>query len=202
MTRQQLGGVETVFLGAEHLRQTGRQLVAAVDVDINLRGHRLVTLGLDDDHAIGTLGAIEGGTVLQHLYTLDIVDIEVGQQVVIITVVEHRAAILHVHQHVVDDHQGLCVGIERVDTLDEHCVAQSGRTAAVDHTHIGTQLLCYQRVDADFGIIVEPRSLSTAEGRCHALVCLAEGIAVESGVDLVAADGTLLEVVAFHAQQQ
>ena len=39
LARQQLSSIEAVGLGIHHLWQTRRQLITAIDGDINLRGH-------------------------------------------------------------------------------------------------------------------------------------------------------------------
>ena len=109
---QQLCGIETIRVCIHHLRQTGHQLIASVDGHINLCGHRLVTLGLDGDDTISTLGTIEGGTVLEYRDCLDVVDIDISQEVIIITIVEHLTRVLHIHDHIIDNYQRLSVGIE------------------------------------------------------------------------------------------
>ena len=101
LTIEQLGGVEAVGVGIHHFGQPRHQVVASVNGDVNLGGHGLVALGLDDEHAIGALGAIECSTILQHLNTLDVVDIDVGQQVVEVAVVQHGALVLHVHDDII-----------------------------------------------------------------------------------------------------
>ena len=134
---QQLGAVESVVIGSHHLRQGGHQFVAAIDGHVDLGGHRLVALGLDNQHAVGTLGTVEGRSVLQHLHALDVVHAQVGQHIVVVAIVQHIAVVLHIHQHIVDHHQRLGVGIERVDALDEHHITCAGDATAADGADVG-----------------------------------------------------------------
>ena len=103
LASQELRGVKTVVVRTHHLWQTRYQVKASVDGHVNLRGHTLVALCLDDEYAIGTLGTIEGSTILQHLNTLDIVHVQVGQHVVEVAVVQGRAVVLHVHDDIVNN---------------------------------------------------------------------------------------------------
>ena len=202
---EQLGGVEAVALGIEHLGQARHLFEAAIDGDVDLGGHALVALGLDEEHAIGTFGTVEGGSVFQDRHALNVVHVQVGQQVVVVAVVKHLARILHVHHDVVDDDQRLGVGIERVDALDEHGVAQTGNAAAADGADVGTQLLGNERVDAQVRVVVKLVGNGTQRGRCRATVGFVKGLRVELAVGharLVVGsegDGVLLQVVAVDA---
>ena len=193
---QQFGGVETVVLSTHHLRQTGDEFVTAVDGDINLGGHALVALGLDEDDAVGTFGTIDGGTVLQHLDTLDVVDIQVGQHVVEVTIVESSAVVLHIHDDIIDDHQRLHIAVERVDARHQQGVAQAHVTAAGYRTDIGAKTLGDEGVDAHFSGVVETTGLRALDGIGLALVELGEGLVVEVTVGHTVGNGALLEVVA------
>ena len=196
---QQLGGVEPVGIGIHHLGLAWYELVASVDGDVDLRGHRLVALGLDEHYAVGTLGSVECGTVLEHLHALDVVDVEVGQDIVEVAVVQHLAPILHVHDDIVDDDEGLGIDVERVDAADEHRVAHAGNASAADAAHVGCQLLRDKRVDVHLGGIAEVAGLGREVGSSGGAVVLAEDIAIELSVGTSVADGCLLHVVAVDA---
>ena len=199
LTRKQLGGIETIVIGLHHFRQTGNEFIAAINGHIDLSGHRLVALGLDDQYATGTLGSIEGSTVFQHLDTLNVVDVKVSQDVVGVTVVQHLAVVLHIHEHTVDDDQRLGIAPERVDTLDEHGVTHTGNTATAHCANIGTKTLGNKGINAQLGIIVKMTGLTAHRSDGLTAIGLAEGIAVELAVGLAIADGTLLQVVTIDA---
>ena len=88
---EQFGGIKPIGLSIHHFGQAWNELVAPVNGDVDFRGHRLVALGLDEQYAIGALGPIKGCSVLQYLYTLDVVHVEVGQQVVEVAVMKQFA---------------------------------------------------------------------------------------------------------------
>ena len=60
---------------------------------------------------------------------------------------QHRAAILLVDDHVVDDDQRLCVGVERVDALDEHGTAHARHAATGERVCLSAQLLLHLFLD-------------------------------------------------------
>ena len=203
---QQVGGVEAVVVGVHHLRQTRDELVARVERDVDLCGHALVALGLDEEHAVGTLRTIESSTVLQHGDGLDVVDVQVCQQVVEVAVVEHGARVLHVHDDTVDDDERLGVGVQGVDALNEHEVTQAGDASVADAAHIGTQLLGDQRVDAQLRVVVEAVGLGADGGMRRLGILTGEVLRVELGVGhsvscavSIVDDGVLLEAEAFES---
>ena len=196
---QQLGGIEAVVLAAQHLGRAGHELVAAVDGDVDLGGHRLVALGVDEQHAGGTLGTVEGGTVLEHGDALDVVDVQVGQQVVVVAVVKHGAVVLHVGDDAVDDDQRLGVGLQAVEAGQQHDVTLGGVSAAAYAAHVGTEALADERVDALLGGVVEALGTAAQRGRGGLLVDGAEGGRVHTGVGGLAGDGLLQQLVAVDA---
>ncbi|OPZ98142.1 MAG: hypothetical protein BWY72_00965 [Bacteroidetes bacterium ADurb.Bin416] len=74
---------------------------------------------VDENDAIGPLGSVYGRAVFNDRHLFNIIDIEVGQEVVVIAVVQHGSVILHIHEYPVDDNQRLCVGVQGVESVHE-----------------------------------------------------------------------------------
>ena len=79
----------------------------------------------------------------------NVIGIEVHQHIVVIAVMKHLAGILHIQLDTVDEYQGLGIGRQRIDTANQHQIAQAGDAAVRHGTHVGAQLLLHQRVDTD-----------------------------------------------------
>ena len=199
---QQFGGVESIVLGLHHRGEFGNEFEARVDVHVDLRCHALVALGFDDEHTVGALGSVESRSVFHDGDVLDVVDIEVGEHIVVITIVEHLASVLHVHDDIVDDDERLRIGMERVDALDEHDVSNARDATARDGAHVSTELPLDERVDGQFGGVgkVVGRGLDISIGLRS--IGGREGLMVESAVGHLALlgiiDSLLLQVVAFE----
>ena len=67
---------------------------------------------MDKNNAVGSLGTIEGRSVLNDLNTLDIVDIEVREHIIEITVVKHVATILHIQLYAINKYQWLGIRLQ------------------------------------------------------------------------------------------
>ena len=197
-TREHLGGVEPVVLGTHHLGPAGHQLVLAVDGHVNLGGHAAVALGLDEQHTGSGLGTIDGGSVLQHGDALNVVHIQVGQDIVVISLMQHLAVVLHVGDDTIDDDQRLGVGLQTGDTADEHRVAHTQLSATRNGMDVGTQLLGHQRVDAQTGRVVEVLGRTADTGLRGRLIDGTEGTGVELGVSLagLGPNGFLQQLIA------
>ena len=200
-SREHLGSIEAIVLGTHHLGLAGHQLELAVDGHVNLGGHAAVALGLDEHHTGSGLGAIDGGSVLQYGDALNIVHIQVGQDIVVISLMQHLAVVLHVGDDTVDDNQRLGVGLQTGDTADEHGVAHAQLSATRNGMDVGTQLLGYQRVDAQTGRVVEVLGRTADTGLRGRLIDGTEGTGVELGVSLagLGSDGFLQQLIALNA---
>ena len=146
------GGVEQVELLAD---------VAHADiigiVDVRLTVAALPLLRGDEDDAVGTARAVDGGgrDVLQHLHALDVVGVDGGQRVkaTLDTAQARRACagILEIDE-AVDDVERLVGGVDRVAATDADMTVGTRLSAAGRHVkarHLSTQ--------------------STVEGRCLGL---------------------------------
>ena len=77
---------------------------------------------------------------------------------------KHGACVLHVEDHTIDDDERLHIGMQRVDALYEHEVAQAGNASVTDRAHVGTKLLRDKRVNAEFRIVGKVVGLRTDGG--------------------------------------
>jgi len=138
---QQLGSIGAILRGIHHRGQLGDELHAGRYVGIDAGGHGLATLGVDEHHAIGTTGAIEGGGVLEHRHLLNVVGRDAGQDVVELAAVKRAAVALHVLLNAVDDNERLGIAGDAVQTTDEHRGTALGCCRAHDAVHVATQLV-------------------------------------------------------------
>ena len=202
---EKVGGIKAVVVGSHHLGQARNEFVARVNSHVDLRSHALVALGLDEQHAIGSLGTIEGGTVLQYSDCLNVVDVQIGKEVVEIAVVKHGACVLHVEDHTIDDDERLHIGMQGVDALDEHEVAQAGNASVTDRAHVGTELLRDKRVNAELGIVGKAVGLCTDGGAGSFTVLPSKILRIEFGIGngmhrcrFVVDNGVLLQAESFE----
>ena len=143
---EHLGSIETILRGIHHLRQSAHHDNACTDVGIDAGSHRMTTLGGDEDDTISTLGTIESSTVLHDLNLLDIGRIDVQEEVGIVAIVESGTRLLHVTNDTINNDEGLCIGVERAETANEHGRAVARTARAVDGMDIGTKVVF------DFGL--------------------------------------------------
>ena len=101
----------------------------------------------DFQHAIGALRTIEGSTVAKDFYTFDVFGIDEVEDVVIETVVQRGAAVLHVPNDTIDNDKRLRIGVERVDAIDKHGCALGRKSTTVDGTDRSIEVV----LDISFG---------------------------------------------------
>ena len=92
----------------------------------------------DNDSTIGTLRAIDGCGILEHLQRLDVVDINVGDGVLREALEERIDRSLLVPYSAIDDEERLGVGVERVQATDEEVRAYGAIRRARHATHVST----------------------------------------------------------------
>ncbi len=138
---EEVGGIALELACIHHVDELGLKRDTCRQAGRDAGSHGMVAACLDEDDAVGTLGTIESRPVLQHGNLLDVGRRDVGQDVVVETVVEQSAAILLVEDDPVDDDERLGIDVERVETAEEHHVAHASRTVALHGTHIGAQTL-------------------------------------------------------------
>ena len=91
---------------------------------------------MDENDTVGTFRTIECRTIAHHSHLLNVVGIDVRQDVIEESVVQHGTAILLINDNIIDNNDRLCIDIQRVESLNEHHAADAGRTIAllrVDH---------------------------------------------------------------------
>ena len=69
-------------------------------------------LGRDFQYAVSSLRTIEGGTVSEDFYTFDVFGIDEVEDIVIETVVQRGATVLHIPNDSVDNDKRLRIGVE------------------------------------------------------------------------------------------
>ena len=121
-------GIETVLLAREHALCLWLKCNIGKDVCCNAGSHALATLGVDYDYTVCSTCTINGGTVLENLDTAYVVYIDSRQHVVVCTHVDGLVTLLQVPDYTVHHNKWLCIGIERVDTADEHCSTNAHST--------------------------------------------------------------------------
>ena len=108
----EFGRIDAELIGIHHIDSLRQEFEATTDAEVDTCCHRLVALGFNHHHAVGCLGTIDGSTVLQHGNLLDVLNHDVGKDVVEEAVVERRTGELHVLRHTVDDDERLGIGVE------------------------------------------------------------------------------------------
>ena len=86
--------------------------------------------------------------------------------------------ILHIHEHIVDNNQGLRIGIQRIEAIDKHGISHTRYSAATGSADIATQTLRDERIDTKLRCIVKLVSLGTQYSRGSRLIGSAEGVAI------------------------
>ena len=129
-SRQQLCCIEAVVLCVHHLGQTGLKHILGIDIHVNLGGHALVTLGLDDQYATGSFRTIDGRSVLKDGYAFNIVHVQIGQNIVVIALMQHFAVVLHISNNTINDHQRLAVDLQARESANKHRATHCQMSAA------------------------------------------------------------------------
>ncbi len=182
---QHLCGIESVFLIVEHLGQTRHQLETTANIHIDAGSHTLITLGIDENHAVGTFGTIDGTTVLEYGDILDILHIDVGEDVVVVSAVQHALIVLQVSEYTIYDYKRLRIALQGVDTLHEHHVALSRIGAAGYAADVGTQTLLDDGIDAHIHtVVVDVCGVSYATSGSAAVIT-AESRCIKTGIHLI-----------------
>ena len=150
-----LGCISAILGCVHHVHSLRQELHAYGCVEVDACCHGLVALGVDENHTIGCLGTIDSGSVLEHFDGLDVVHVDGSKEVVEVAKVNHFAIVEHVVNHSVEHNQRLCIGIEGIETVDEHggtlCVERRTGNAA----NIGTQAVANLIVDGHVGGCLE-----------------------------------------------
>ena len=197
-TRKQLRGVGAIVRCPHHLRGARLQLELTAKGYVDLRSHTPATLCSNEDNTVSTLGTIDSSTVAQHLHPVNIIHVHVGEYVIEIAVMNHRAVILHIHHHTVDNHQRLGIACQGVDAIDKHHATTARHPTAVHRPHAAVHALLYERFDTHLCIIVETACCchSTPRGAHKG----AEHIAVQPRIHVpqVIANSHLLRKRALH----
>ena len=120
MGSEHFRGVESVLRSGHHLRQPSDERHAGTDVGIDFRYQRVTALCGDKHHAVAALRSVECRCVLQHLHFFDVGRIDVEQQVGVVAVVKRTARFLHVADDAIDHDERHGIGIERVQSANEH----------------------------------------------------------------------------------
>ena len=108
----QLAEVVAIGRTVHHLEAVGSELHASVHANINLCGHAVAALGVDDDDAVGALCAVECRTVLYHLNALNVLGVETSKDVVEESFVEAGALFLQIDHITVDDEERLSCSVQ------------------------------------------------------------------------------------------
>ena len=171
------GEVVAVLAGIHHLHLLGCRFEATVSADVDAGYHALAAASVDKEHTVGTLGTVEGRSVLHHFHAFDIVGIDDVEHVVHEALVERGTVVLHIHHDTVDNDEGLGVGIQRVQAINEHGSTLGGHTAAVDGAHRTAEFFFDFFFNRKGIGLVEPRRLVVVHGSAveveillHALV--------------------------------
>ena len=184
-TAQELRSIVAILVGIHHVIILGQQGDTGRDTGGDTGSHRLVAAGLDENHTIGTLGTIKSGTVTHHGHLLDICGIDVAEDVIEESVVQHLASILLVDGHTINHYQWLGIHIQRVETLDEGNATHTGRTVSVGGIGVGTQLLLHLLLDIDGVRIGEASGLLVTAQVVGLGIITLEGGAIEHDVLLL-----------------
>ena len=197
---QQLSCIEAIVLCTHHLWQTGLEHKLTVDIHINLGSHRLIALGLDEQDATSCLGTIDSRTVLQHGDTLNISNAQVGQQVIIVTGMQHLTVVLHVCDDTINHNQGLGICLKTGQTIHKHGITNTQLATAANRMDISTQLLCHQGVDAYLSRILETFGTTTGYRCCRTLIDRTERIRIKLCVGLfrIGTDSFLQDLIALN----
>ncbi len=140
--------ISSVLVTAQDIKLVGSKFCSTIYTYINLGGHALTALGVDDQSTVGTLGTIESCGILDNLYTLNILWVETQENIVIEAFVHGGTVILRVDDVTIHDEDRLCVGIQRVDTTNIHERTDTWQAIALDGADITAQLTLDIFVDA------------------------------------------------------
>ncbi len=141
--------VIAVLVGVHHLHLFGSSLETGVGTEVDARSHALAAAGLDNQHAVGTLGTVEGCTVLDHLHAFDVVGVDDVEHIVDEALVDGSTVVLHINHYTVDDDEGLRAAVERVETVHEHHCTLRRHAAASNHTEVACKTFLHLVLDSE-----------------------------------------------------
>ena len=194
---EELGEIVAILLGVHDIEVGGSELEASPSADVDARGHRVTALRGDAEDTVGTFGTVERNAIAEHLDVFDVFRVDEIEDIVEEAIVDGTTVELHIPDYAIDDDEGLGVGVEGVDAVDEH------------HGPLGSHSATGYRADGGVELIVELILEGDGRGRVEGGVGSVEdidAIGVEGtetlGIDvgigsLVATDAHLHGVVAF-----
>ena len=137
----ELSHIVAILVGIHHLGLLGHEFETSEGADVNASYLAMATLGGDAEDTVGTLGTIEGRTIIENLNGFDVFGVNDVEYVIEETIVEGRTVVLHIPHDAIDNDEGLCVGIERTDTIDKHGCTLCGHTATADSADVGVEVV-------------------------------------------------------------
>ena len=140
MSDQHFRSIQTILVGVHHLWELSLEGNAHANIGIDTRCHTMTTFGGNQDNTIRTPCTVDGSGILENLYLLDVVGIDVEQQIRIVANMKRVARFLHVVNHTVDNDQWLSIGIQGVQTTNKHGTSITRTARASDGVDVCTQL--------------------------------------------------------------
>ncbi len=95
----------------------------------------MTTLGGNLNDTISTFRTVESSTVAENFYLFNVFGVNEVENVVIETIVNSGTIVLHIPDDTINNNEGLCIGIQRIDTIDKHHTTLSGNTTTTYHTN-------------------------------------------------------------------
>ena len=80
---QQVTGIGLELNSIHHTVMTGHQFYANICGSSDACCQRSVTFGVDEDDTVCALSAIKSGSVLKHFNTLDVINVDIGKNIVV-----------------------------------------------------------------------------------------------------------------------
>ena len=113
-------GIHAVVACIKHRNTLEGTLDARPGIDGNLRRHVVTTLRVDQDHSIGCLGTIDGCSILEYLYALNVVWWYEGKWIAEVTGMERCLVILRLPDDSIYNIEW-CVGhVGRMDSSNQN----------------------------------------------------------------------------------
>ena len=135
------GSIILELRSVHHAVSRRNQLHADIGRSLDTGGHGLVATGGDFNHTVTALGTVKRRTIGDYLDVLHIIGVDVGEHVIVKTVVQIVSVVLHVDGHTVQHNQRLGVGVQRSHTVHFDVAADTGHTASGTAVEEALQLI-------------------------------------------------------------
>ena len=141
-TPYHVGGIQPECLCIHYGNGLEGRAISHIYKSFYFGGHIAASLGIDNDYSIGSFTSIDGCRVFQYSNFFYIIGFYQSQGIVGKTVDCRISIFLHLPDNAIDNEQGLCRGIQRVESSRKNRAAAPGNTRLGEYAELPVEPGC------------------------------------------------------------